>query len=266
MSSGYDTSESYLTSAARAEEVRRQALSDVFYTLLETVLRQLKGRRYNLDRRISFRLMCMILLRRSAWLVRGLLKTTLFAWKPAFIFIGPGVRLRNVSLCSFGKGVTLEAGVILDGLSYQGVRLGDNVTIGSYSEIRSSMLTSLGAGVQFGRNSGCGPYSFIGAGGPVIIGENVIMGQHVAFHAENHKFDRLDVPIREQGVSKIGITIEDDCWIGANVTFLDGSYVGRGCVIAAGAVVRGVIPAFSVAAGVPAAVKKSRKTESSREA
>jgi bifunctional N-acetylglucosamine-1-phosphate-uridyltransferase/glucosamine-1-phosphate-acetyltransferase GlmU-like protein len=266
VSSSHEASESYLTSAVSAEEARRPTLSDVFYMLLETVLRQLKGRRYNLDRRIPFHLVCMILLRRSAWLVRGILKTTVFAWKPALIFIGPGVRLRNLSSCSFGKGVTLEAGVLLDGLSYQGVRLGDNVTIGSYSEIRSSMFTSLGAGVQFGRNSGCGPYSFIGAGGPVIIGENVIMGQHVAFHAENHNFDRLDVPIREQGVTKLGITIEDDCWVGANVTFLDGSYVGRGCVIAAGAVVRGVIPAFSVAAGVPATVKKSRKRESSREA
>jgi acyl-[acyl carrier protein]--UDP-N-acetylglucosamine O-acyltransferase len=253
LSSSYETSDSYLTPPSR------RGASDSLYSLLETALEQLKGRRYDLDRRIPFRLMGMILLRRSAWLVRGILKTTLFAWKPALIFIGPGVRLRNVSLCRFGKGVTLEAGVILDGLSYQGVHLADNVTIGAYSEVRSSMLTSLGAGLQFGRNSGCGPYTFIGAGGPIVIGENVIMGQHVAFHAENHNFGRLDTPIREQGVTKVGITIEDDCWIGANVTFLDGCHVERGCVIAAGAVVRGRIPAFSVAAGVPATVKKSRR-------
>jgi acetyltransferase-like isoleucine patch superfamily enzyme len=233
-------------------------MSDFLYRVLEAFLAQLKGRRYDLDRRIPFHLMCMILLRRSAWLVRGILKTTLFAWKPALIFIGPGVRLRNASMCSFGRGVTLEAGVILDGLAHQGVHLGDNVAIGAYSEIRSSMLTSLGAGLHFGRNSGCGSYSFFGAGGPITIGENVIMGQHVAFHAENHNFDRLDIPIREQGVTKLGITIEDDCWIGANVTFLDGCYVGRGSVIAAGSVVRGIIPPCSVAAGAPATVKKSR--------
>jgi acetyltransferase-like isoleucine patch superfamily enzyme len=188
------------------------------------------------------------------------IKTTLFAWKPSLVFMGPGVRLRNASFCTFGKSVTLEAGVLLDGLAYQGVYLGNNVTIGSYSEIRSSMLSSLGAGLRMGDNSACGCYSFIGAGGPVRIGENVIMGQHVAFHAENHIFERVDVPIRSQGVTKVGITIEDDCWIGANVTFLDGCHVGRGCVIAAGAVVRGMIPPYSVAAGVPAKVKKSRKS------
>ena len=174
------------------------------------------------------------------------------------VFMASGVSLRNTSMCHFGKGVTLERGVLLDGLSYNGVYLGDNVTIGAYSEIRSSMLTSLGAGLRFGNNSACGAYSFIGAGGPIFIGENVIMGQHVSFHAENHIFNSTDVPIRNQGVTKTGITIEDDCWVGANVTFLVGSHVGRGCVIAAGSVVRGAFPPFSVVAGVPAKVKKSR--------
>jgi acetyltransferase-like isoleucine patch superfamily enzyme len=173
--------------------------------------------------------------------------------------MAPGVKLRNARLCSFGKGVTLEVGVILDGLSYEGVTLGDNVTIGAYSEIRSSMLSSLGAGLRFGKNSACGAYSFIGAGGPIRIGEHVIMGQHVSFHAENHNFSRIDIPIRVQGVTKKGIIVEDDCWVGANVTFLDGCHVGTGCVIAAGAVVRGEVPPYSIIAGVPARVIKTRK-------
>jgi acetyltransferase-like isoleucine patch superfamily enzyme len=240
-------------------------MSRLFYRILESILSRTKGRSYALDQRIPFRLMCMILLRRATWLVRGMIKTTLFAWRPAAVFMASDVTLRNASMCRFGKGVTLEKGVLLDGLSFNGVHLGDNVTIGSYSEIRSSMLTSLGTGLRFGNNSACGPYSFIGAGGPVFIGENVIMGQHVAFHAENHIFDSTDVFIRNQGVTKTGITIEDDCWVGANVTFLDGCYVGRGCVIAAGSVVRGTIPPYSVIAGVPAKVKKSRLAASNRQ-
>ena len=44
--------------------------------------------------------------------------------------------------------------------------------------------------------------SYIGAGGGVFIGDSVIMGQHVSFHAENHQYDRLDVPIREQGITR----------------------------------------------------------------
>ena len=49
--------------------------------------------------------------------------------------------------------------------------------------------------------------------------------------------------------------------MGSNVTFLDGVRVGRGCVIAAGTIVRGEIPAYSVVAGVPGRVIKSRKEE-----
>ena len=50
----------------------------------------------------------------------------------------------------------------------------------------------------------------------------------------------------------------NDCWIGVKVTFLDGANVGDGCIIAAGSIVRGDIPPFSIIAGVPAKVIKMR--------
>jgi acetyltransferase-like isoleucine patch superfamily enzyme len=84
------------------------------------------------------------------------------------------------------------------------------------------------------------------------------MGQHVGFHPENHEFDRIDIPIREQGTTRQGITIEDDVWVGSNAIFLDGAHVGRGSVIGAGSVVRGNIPPYSIAVGVPARVIRSR--------
>lgn len=46
--------------------------------------------------------------------------------------------------------------------------------------------------------------------------------------------------------SKKGITIEDDCWIGSNVTILDGVTIGKGCVIGAGTLVTKDIPAGSI--------------------
>jgi len=66
-----------------------------------------------------------------------------------------------------------------------------------------------------------------------------------------------------QGVNRKGIVIEDDCWVGGNATFLDGCHLGRGCVVAAGAVVRGEIPPYSVIAGVPARVIRSRLPQES---
>jgi acetyltransferase-like isoleucine patch superfamily enzyme len=52
--------------------------------------------------------------------------------------------------------------------------------------------------------------------------------------------------------------IEDDCWIAANVVILAGVTIGKGSVVAAGSVVNEDVPAFSVVAGVPARVIKSR--------
>ena len=230
-------------------------------TGLERLLTRLKGRPFAIDRRIPMPVLLTILLRRAVWLVRGVTRTTVLQLRPKMVFIGPGVRLRNASLCRFGKGVTLETGVVIDGLSTDGIHLGENVSIGPYSIVRASMISNLGSSIRIGNNSSCDAYGYIGAAGPIAIGENVIMGQHVSFHAENHVIASTDVPIRMQGVTRAGITIEDDCWVGANAVFLDGCHVGRGTVIAAGAVVRGVIPAFSVIGGVPARIIRSRLGE-----
>jgi acetyltransferase-like isoleucine patch superfamily enzyme len=228
------------------------------YHTLDYGLSRLKHREYHLDRSVPLTLLLGTVLRRLMWLVRGFVKCGVFQRRLHFVFMAPRVDLRNAALIRFGKGVTLERGVIIDGLSRDGIVLGDNVAIGAYSLVRASSPSSLGAGVRMGNNSAIDAYSFIGAAGAVLIGENVIMGQHVSFHAENHNYDRTDIPIKHQGARRIGIVIEDDCWVGSNTIFLDGSHVGRGCVIAAGSIVRGEIPPYSVAAGAPARVLKSR--------
>lgn len=234
-------------------------MSSFIHSAVERSLMRLKKREYHLDRSIPLNLLIGTLLRRFAWLSRGIARCLVFQRRCSLVFIAPGVNLRNAQLIRFGRGVTLERGVIIDGLSRNGVELGDNVMIGPYSVIRASMLSNLGDGVRMGRNSSVDAYSYIGAAALISIGENVIMGQHIAFHAENHNYDRLDIPIRDQGTRRKGIVVEDDCWVGANTTFLDGAHVGRGCVIAAGSIVRGEIPPYSVAAGFPARVIKSRR-------
>jgi acetyltransferase-like isoleucine patch superfamily enzyme len=233
-------------------------VADALVSSIERLITRLKGRPFTVDRRIPLRIFLTVVLRRAIWLARGIAKTTLLQGRTAFVFMAPGVHLRNASLCHFGKGVTLETGVLIDGLSEKGIHLGDNVLIGAYSQLRASVLSNLGVTLRFGDGSACEAYSFIGAAGPVNIGKNVLLGQHASFHAENHIFTSVDVPIQRQGVTRIGITIDDDCWVGANVTFLDGCKVGRGCVVAAGSVVRGEIPPFSVIGGVPAKIIRSR--------
>jgi len=235
-------------------------MADFFYRALERGLSSLKRREYLLDRSIPLNLLAGTVLRRLAWLVRGAGKCLILQRRIRLVFMADGVNLRNAALIRLGKGVTLERGVMIDGLSRDGVELGDNVMIGPYSVIRAGMLSNVGAGVRMGKNSAMDAYSCIGAAGPVTIGENVIMGQHVAFHAENHNYERVDTPIKDQGTRRKGIVIEDDCWVGSNTTFLDGAHVGRGCVIAAGSLVRGEIPSFSIVVGAPARVLRSRLT------
>lgn len=177
-------------------------------------------------------------------------------------FIDRDVRLRHAARIALGNGTTIGKGAILNGLSRRGIRLGDNVSIGPYAILEASgILSSLGEGIEIGANSGLGAFSFVGGAGGVTVGDNVIMGQRVSFHSENHVFSDPDATIRSQGTTRQGIVVESDCWIGANVTFLDGSHVETGCVIGAGSVVRGRIPAYSVAAGVPAKVIKSHQGE-----
>ena len=98
-------------------------------------------------------------------------------------------------------------------------------------------------------NSGCVIYS----GHGVQVGRDVLIAANCTLAATNHAFDDPDRSIRLQGFqpSRGGIVIEDDVWIGANCVVLDGARLGRGCVVAAGSVVRGVLAPGMVYAGQP---------------
>ncbi|HEX4130491.1 MAG TPA: DapH/DapD/GlmU-related protein [Pirellulales bacterium] len=231
--------------------------------MIEVAARKFRGPDYLLDPRLSLRTLAGIAVRRIAGLSRCLLRGIVWSTDiRRLVFVGAGVELRNRQCIYLGGGVTIGKYVTIDGLSVEGVHIDQGVSIGPYTIIEATgVITNLGRGCWIGRKSGIGAFSFIGAAGGVRIGENVIMGQRVSFHSENHVFDRTDVPICSQGVTRQGIVVEDDCWVGANVVFLDGAHVGRGCVVAAGAVVRGEIPPYSVIGGVPAKVLKSRQTE-----
>jgi acetyltransferase-like isoleucine patch superfamily enzyme len=227
--------------------------------LIERAMKKVRGKGYGIDSTIPVWVLICFSVRRTVWLARGFIKLLFLQGRMGFVFVGPRVELRNASYVHFGRAVSLESGVIVDGLAERGVRLGDRVTIGAYSIVRSTgVLSRVGIGVEIGDDSSMDAYCFIGAAGGVEIGKKVIMGQHVSFHAEEHNFDDLSLPIKDQGTRRAGIVVEDDCWIGSNVTLLDGAHVGRGCVIGAGSVVKGKIPNYAIAVGAPARPLRSR--------
>lgn len=221
-----------------------------------------KGEGYRIDPDLPITALFEYTFSKLMSLIRCLFRGVVISANPKkLIFIGPNVELRNRRMIHFGRGVTLGRGVTIDGLSKEGIIIGDGVSIGPYGMIRATgVLSSIGKGFKLGNNSSLDAFAFIGASGGIAVGSNVIMGQKVSFHSESHLYDRLDIPIRQQGTTRQGIVVEDDCWIGSSVTFLDGSYVASGCVIGAGSVVIGYIPPNSIAVGVPARVIKSRGT------
>jgi acetyltransferase-like isoleucine patch superfamily enzyme len=72
----------------------------------------------------------------------------------------------------------------------------------------------------------------------------------------NHAYEDITLPISKQKETTALITVEDECWIGANAVITAGVTLGKHSVIAAGAVVTKSIPPYSVAVGNPARVIK----------
>jgi acetyltransferase-like isoleucine patch superfamily enzyme len=97
--------------------------------------------------------------------------------------------------------------------------------------------------------------------GRVTLGDGVRIASHAALYGFNHVFDRLDVPIWMQGLTEVGIVVEDDVWIGTHVTVCDGVTIGAHSVVAAGAVVTRDVAPYSVVAGVPARVLRDRRDQ-----
>jgi virginiamycin A acetyltransferase len=136
--------------------------------------------------------------------------------------------------------------------SVRGTRIviGANVVIDSFVKIKPvGGLGDIVIGAGSHINSGTVIYS----GNGVSIGKSVLIAANCTLAPVNHRFERADVPIAQQGFqpSRGGIVIEEDVWIGANTVLLDGALVHRGAVIGGGSVVRGEVAALTIAAGNP---------------
>ncbi len=137
------------------------------------------------------------------------------------------------------------------------IQIGENSTIDSFVKIKpAGGMGDVVIGNNCFINSGCVIYT----GNGVKIGNDVAIAANCTFASTNHEYSDRNTPIRLQGFrpSKGGIRIGNDVWIGANCIFLDGAIVGDGSVIAAGSIVRGDIPEFSVCAGAPIKIIANR--------
>ena len=196
--------------------------------------------------------------------LRGIWWRMWFKRTAGLLLIGKSVTIRNPQYISTGQEFVAEDYCEIQGLSKQGVVFGRHVTIGRYAMIRPSGYygREIGIGLEIGDNSNVGPYCFLGCGGGIKIGNNVMMSPRVSMHSENHNFSQLDLPMRDQGVTRKSITVEDDCWLASRCTILSGVRIGQGSIVAAGAVVTKDVPQYAIVAGTPANIIRFRKTAS----
>lgn len=97
---------------------------------------------------------------------------------------------------------------------------------------------------------------------PINIGKRVIFGPHPTIITGDHRIDVVGKFIIDSNIklpqNDAPVIIEDDVWTGANITILKGVTIGRGSIIAAGAVVTKSCPPYSIIGGIPAKIIKYR--------
>lgn len=225
------------------------------HDVLSGVITRIKGESFRLDKNIPIGYLFSFFLWKAWCLIVG-------TWKFRRIgkcFVHPSSIIKCSSKIRVGKNLNVDRNCYIDALSINGIQFGDNVSVGKNTTIEcSGTLKDLGKGLKVGDNVGLGTHGFLGCAGGIEIGDNTIFGNFVSMHSENHNFSDHSQPIRLQGVNRKGIKIGCDCWIGAKVTILDGAVIGNGCIVAAGAVVRGQFPENVIIGGVPAKIIKQR--------
>jgi acetyltransferase-like isoleucine patch superfamily enzyme len=176
------------------------------------------------------------------------------------VIFGRNITIRHGYKIEIGDNVIIDDNVLLDakGDSNRGIEIGNNSMIS-----RNCILSCKGGDITFGNNCAFGINGLVHA----IEGSNVTVGNDVVIAAYcylvgggTYNSEELDVPFKQQGdMSKGGVLIKDNVWIGSHVQVLDGVTIGTGCIIGAGAVVNRSVADYAVSAGVPAKTIKTRQ-------
>lgn len=136
--------------------------------------------------------------------------------------------------------------------------------IESKKEILKQLIPHCGFGVEilapvqvdYGTNIYIGDHTFVNHnayfmdGAKISIGNNCFIGPNCGFYTAEHP---LDVKKRNQGLERaLPIVVEDNVWMGANVTLMPGVRVKAGSIIGANSLVLHDVEASTIVAGVPA--------------
>jgi acetyltransferase-like isoleucine patch superfamily enzyme len=173
------------------------------------------------------------------------------------VVFGKNMTIRHPRKIEIGDNVVFDDNTVIDakGEHNAGIKIGSSVMVG-----RNTIVSCKGGDIEIGDYANIGANNYLISESILKIGRYVFTaGQTYIVAGGNHSFERKDIPIWFQpSVSKGGIIIEDDVWIGASCTVVDGVKIRQGSIIGAGSVVHKRIPPYSIALGNPAAVIKKR--------
>ncbi len=232
-----------------------------FISLIQNYVRKIKrDNNYTIDKNILFVDFVLIIKKRIYQQSRGWVSRIFGIRTKGNLFIGKSVTIDHKAHLKAGVNLIIEDNVYINALGVMGISIGDNVTIQRNSIlICTGVIQNLGKGIIICDNVGINARAYIGGQGGVTINKNVIIGPDVKIFSENHVFDNLQKPIKQQGEKRNEVIIKEDCWIGAGAILLAGVVLGKGCIVAAGSVVNKSFPDYSIIGGVPAKLLKSRQ-------
>ncbi len=170
---------------------------------------------------------------------------------------GRGVVLRQPLKMRIGARLLVDDDTLLDAkvAPVGGFVLGDDVLIS-----RGCTIVAAEGPLRLGNHVSIGNGCTIMAGSSVEIGDDTMLAAHCYIGGGTYQVDASrDRPMREQPGVAGRVVIGRDCWLGAGAIVISGVTIGEGAVIGAGALVARDVPAYAVATGVPARVRRFRE-------
>lgn len=178
------------------------------------------------------------------FMLRKLFYPALFARVGRGANWGRNIALRHPGAIRLGERVGIDDNCLLDarGAGAEGIQIGDDVLIA-----RDSIIQCKTGPIRLGDRCSIGSQCQLSSVSGIILGKAVMVGGQGYIGGGRYWTGDREKYIMDQGLYTKGpVVIEDDVWVGAGATILDGVHIGRGCVIGSGAVIREDLPPYSV--------------------
>lgn len=155
---------------------------------------------------------------------------------------------------NFGSGCDVRSGFRLLLGAHGRLNLAESCVVDREMTIECQGELSIGARTILGH------HCTLACRDQVVIGEDCLIAEMVSIRDHDHRFDRLDLTVREQGEVIAPIRIGRNVWLGAKVTVLRGVSIGDNVIVGANSVVTRDLPENAIAVGAPARVIRFRNS------